>query len=83
MEALLTGPQPDTAHLTQGRVLQGRLSPGLLPAPSTQRWAATLLAPPSGPLRQLTLRLCTPPPQLAEHRDQGDASHLPRTKNDE
>ncbi|TNN83930.1 hypothetical protein EYF80_005801 [Liparis tanakae] len=74
----LTAPQWVEAHLAQGRMLHSRVEEGLLPVPR-QCLLSTSRDLPSGPFVQRTLLVCDPPPQLAEHGDQGSIRHLIKT----
>lgn len=71
----LTSPQWVVAHLAQGSRLHSLVSEGLLPVPR-QCWLSTSLDLPSGPFMQRTLLVVDPPPQLAEHGNQGSTRHL-------
>lgn len=71
----LTGPQWVTAHLAQGSWLHCLVCEGFLPVPR-QCLLPNSLDLPSGPFVQRTLLVWDPPPQVAEHDDQGSTRHL-------
>lgn len=75
LQAELTGPQRVALQPAQGCWLHGRLLVGFLPA-ARQALAPPSLRPPSEALRQRTVLVWVPPPQLAEQGDHGSARHL-------
>lgn len=77
----LTAPQWVVAHLAQGSRLHSRVVEGLLPVPR-QCLLSTSLDLPSRPFMQRTLLVWDPPPQLAEHGDQGSIRHLIQTEEE-